>query len=359
MTMISDTVYSHPGSFTWSLTQDLDAILTLASQDLATLDGARIFLTGGTGFIGTWILETLRHAELSGTIKTETIILTRNPDGFRAKAPHLSDHKSFHLIKGDVLDFDGPEGSFTHVIHGATDASAALNANDPRAMFDTVLTGTRRTLDFACAKNARRVLHMSSGAVYGRQPWTLSQVPEDYAGAPDCTAPVNTYAEAKRAAEMLCAIYGKQFGLPVSIARIFALLGPYLTLDIHFAAGNFIRDAMAGRTVTVQGDGRPCRSYLYAADLVVWLLALLVRGTPGRAYNVGSDETVSIRTLAARIAILIGSGDFDVLGAADQGWNPGRYVPATSAIERDLGVRRTVSLNDAIRRTAFWNGWKP
>ena len=171
--------------------------------------------------------------------------------------------------------------------------------------------------------------------------------------------PVNSYAEAKRAAEMLCALHAKQFGLEISIARIFAVLGPYQTLDAHFAAGNFINDAMRGRAVVVQGDGRACRSYLYAGDLVVWLLRLLTRGEAGRAYNVGSSESVTIGQLAARVAELIGNGEYKILGAADAGWNPGRYTPSTAAIERDLGVTRTVSLDEFILRTALWNGWKP
>jgi dTDP-glucose 4,6-dehydratase len=202
------------------------------------------------------------------------------------------------------------------------------------------------------------VLFLSSGAVYGNQPWELARVPEDYRGAPDCLDPRATYAEAKRAAEMLCAIYGKQFGLTVSIARIFALLGPYLPLDIHFAAGNFIRDAMAGRAVVVKGNGLPERSYLYASDLTVMLWHLLAKGRASEPYNLGSDESISVRDLAALVARTLGTGEFTVLGAADKGWNQGRYVPDTSKIARDFGLQRTVSLEAAVRRTALWNGWK-
>jgi nucleoside-diphosphate-sugar epimerase len=157
---------------------------------------------------------------------------------------------------------------------------------------------------------------------------------------------------------MMCAIYGKQFTLQISIARIFALLGPYLSLGIHFAAGNFIRDAMQGKPVVVQGNGLPCRSYLYAADLTVWLWHLLQRGAPNKPYNVGSDESVSIRQLAQRTSTVLGAGDYQVLNTVDEGWNLGRYVPDTSQIAQDLGLYKTVSLDEAIRRTALWNGWK-
>lgn len=342
----------------WTIERDLQIAATHLKDDLRSLDGARIFLTGGTGFIGTWILELFRYAVMTDKCKAEIVVLTRDVNRFAQKAPHLATCGEFTFIEGDVQDFRTPEGKFTHVIHGATDASADLNQNNPLAMFQTVVKGTSRVLEVARVKDVSRVLHLSSGAVYGKQPWNLTHVPEDYIGAPSCTDPLNSYAEAKRASEMLCSIYTKQFGLSVSIARIFALLGPYLSLDIHFAAGNFIRDAMRGEAVVVQGDGRPHRSYLYASDLVVWLIALLTRGDCGKAYNVGSAESISIADLARRISGILGTGAVKVLGSSDAGWNTGRYVPRTDAIEASLGVKQTVHLDEAIRRTAQWNGWK-
>ncbi len=342
----------------WSLTSDLDFVVDAVGEVWGDLKGARLFVTGGTGFIGCWLLEALRHADLKMGLGLRVTVLTRDPGAFSRKAPHLANYAGFRLVAGDVASFASPDGSFSHLIHAATDASADLNERNPRQMFDTVVEGTRRALDFAVEKKIGRCLFLSSGAVYGQQPWEIERVGEDYAGAPDCTNPKNAYAEAKRAAEMLCGIYQKQFDLRIAIARIFALLGPYLSLDIHFAAGNFILDAMQGKPVIVQGNGQPCRSYLYASDLTVWLLHMLVRAKPGKPYNVGSDESVSIRDLAERTARLLGTGEFRILGAADTGWNPGRYVPKTDLVAHELGLYRTVSLDEAIRRTALWHGWK-
>lgn len=335
------------------LASDLDAVDAALAPLWPRLDGARIFMTGGTGFIGRWMLEALARAPADA----EVTLLSRDPDGFAARAPHLA--ARFRLVRGDVLDFTAPPGDFTHVIHAATDASAALNRNDPRRMFDTILQGTRNALDLAADRGARRVLFLSSGAVYGVQPWAMEHVPEDWHGGPDPLDPRSAYGAGKRAAEMLCAIYGRQFGLDVVGARIFALLGPLLSLDIHFAAGNFIRDAMAGRTIRVEGDGQAVRSYLYAADLTVWLWTLLLAGAPGSFCNVGSEEAVSIAELAQRTATILGAPGVEILGRPDPGWNPGRYVPATARIREQLGVAPTIGLDEAIRRTALWNGWKP
>jgi dTDP-glucose 4,6-dehydratase len=342
----------------WTFRNDLDFVLASTQGVWSHLDGARIFITGGTGFIGCWLLETLRHANRELGVDVHVTVLTRNVRAFAAKAAHLHEHPGFEFIEGNALDFASPPGDISHLIHAATDASAHLNEHDPRTMFTTVLEGTRRALDLAVEKGVQRVLFLSSGAVYGQQPWDMQNVSESWLGGPDCLDPRATYAEAKRAAEMLCSIYHKQFGLQIGIARIFALLGPYLSLGIHFAAGNFIRNAMAGKAVTVNGNGRPCRSYLYASDLTVWLWNLLQRAPSCRAYNVGSPVSISVAELAQTTSTLLGTGEVHILGASDAGWNLGRYVPDPTRIRDEMELQQTVSLDEAILRTALWNGWR-
>jgi len=343
----------------WSFADDLYEVHARVGADWQAFRNARMFITGATGFIGRWLLETLRHADAVEQLGVEVTILTRDPEAFARKAPNLAEWSRLSVLRGDVKSFAFPEGECTHVVHAATEASAELNTNNPRAMFDTVVAGARRVLDFAVEKKAARVLNLSSGAVYGPQPWEVEHVTEDWRGSPDCTNPVNAYAEGKRAAEMLCAIYGKQFGLHITSARIFAVLGPYLPLDTHFAAGNFLRDAMAGRKIVVQSDGRACRSYIYAGDLAAALWVMLARGPAGRAFNLGSEEVVSIRELAERVAAVLGSAGHEVLGRPDVGWNPGRYAPDMSAFTAEFGPAQRVSLEEAILRTARWNGWTP
>jgi nucleoside-diphosphate-sugar epimerase len=341
----------------WAFEQDLKQVLVDNSAIWPMLHSARLFITGGTGLIGRWLLESLRLADQRLGLGAQATILTRNPAAFAQKAPHLSRYPAFQFIAGDVRDFDSPPGEYSYVLHAATDASKTLNDHDPRQMFDTVVRGTRRALDFAVEKSARRFFFLSSGAVYGPQPWSVERLSEDWTGGPDFTDPTATYAEAKRAAEMLCNIYAKQFGLDTATARIFAVLGPHLDLDIHFAAGNFIRDAMAGRSVVVESSGEACRSYLYLSDLTTWLWQIMVRAAPGSAYNVGSEDWISIRDLAEKTANLLGSGRFEIRGESDTGWNPGRYVPDTTRARLELGLKASVPLDEAIRRTAMWNGW--
>ena len=342
----------------WSFQDDLDAMFAALEGDWPKLAGKRIFMTGGTGFIGRWMLEALANADRRLHLGVKVRIVTRDPAAFAIKAPHLATYSAFEFLPADVLNLEPDGERYDHVIHAATDASADLNENDPRRMFDTIVEGTRRLLDFTLAAKAVRFFFLSSGAVYGCQTEEIEHVTEDYLGGPDVTAHRNAYAEGKRAAEMLCAIYAKQFGLDVVTARIFALLGPLLSLDIHYAAGNFIRDAMAGRKVVVQSAGTAVRSYLYAADLTIWLWTIFLRARPNSVYNVGSEEGTSIAQLADRVASLLGDSGSKVLGRPDAGWNAGHYVPSTAKIRNELGLSPTVGLDEAIRRTAIWNGWK-
>lgn len=342
----------------YRLADDLDAIFARLASLWPRLAGARLYVTGGTGFIGRWLLETLADADRRLALGVRVTVLSRDPARFALQAPHLTGNPSFRFVTGDVGSLTPDGERYTHVLHAATDASAELNLNDPRRMFDTVLNGTRRALDFALAAEAKRFFFFSSGAVYGAQPWAAERIAEDWTGGPDPTEPKNAYAEGKRAAEMLCAIYAKQFGLETVNARIFALLGPLLNLGIHFAAGNFIMDAIAGRTVSVHGAGTAVRSYLYIADLTAWLWTILLTAPAGAVYNCGSEKAVSIAALAERVAAVLGGPGFEILGRPDPGWNPGRYVPATAKIRNELGVAETVDLDEAIRRTAAWNGWK-
>ncbi len=337
---------------------DLLAVLQQTEPLWEAIRGERIFLTGATGFFGAWLLETFAYANRKLALKAEAVALSRRPEDFQAKMPHLFTDLSIRLHRGDVRSFDAPEGTFRYVVHAATEASAKQLAEAPAEMLSTILAGTERTLDFAVKHGAERLLLTSSGAVYGRQPSEVVHLPESYFGAPDPTQVSSVYAEGKRASELLCALYAKQYGLQCAIARCWAFCGPHLALDIHFAIGNFIRDVMAGGSIRIGGDGTPTRSYLYAGDLATWLWTMLFRAPSMVGYNVGSAHSVSILELAEAVQSAMGVNvGIAVAKQPIPGAPVSRYVPAVEQIERELNVHETVSLAETIRRTAAWYGW--
>jgi dTDP-glucose 4,6-dehydratase len=184
----------------------------------------------------------------------------------------------------------------------------------------------------------------------------MTHVAETYTGAPDAANAASAYGEGKRIAETMCACYASAHGVDALIARCFAFVGPYLPLDTHFAIGNFIRDAMRGEAILVSGDGTPTRSYLYAADLAVWLWTILLRGTSGRPYNVGSRREVTIGDLARAVGSAVEPGvPVIVAGTPVPGANPHRYVPDVARAETELGLREWIPLESAIERTIDWH----
>lgn len=333
--------------------EDLEAIAHGLGDIAGDLKAANLFVTGGTGFFGRWLLESFVHLNRACSLGARMTVLSRDPAKFLASAPQVADD-SVRFVAGDVRDFAFPEGAFTHVIHAATEASAKLGDEAPLTMFDVIVTGTRRTLDFAVRAGARRLLYVSSGAIYGPQPPEVSHIVEDsfFGFAPNDRRVA--YMEGKRSAEFMCAVYAARHGLTVPIARCFAFVGPHLPLDTHFAIGNFLNDRLHVRTIRVGGDGSPLRSYLYASDMTTWLWRILLKGESVRAYNVGSDQALTIRELAETVARPAGLAVV-VEGAGKPSGLRNQYVPSMRRAAEELGCAVDIDLPAAIEKTLRWN----
>ena len=343
---------------------DLDHVVSKTAGLWDDLRGKRLFITGGTGFFGRWLLESLIAANDRLGLDARATVLSRDPAAFQGNMPHVAGHRSVSLAAGDMCTCEMKGERFDYVIHAAVEPlfpspssfAPHPSSSDPLALFEKNVAGTRNSLELARCCGARRFLLVSSGAVYGRQPAEITHVPEDYAGAPDPLDPFTTYGQAKRASEFLCAAFGRKHGIDTVVVRCFAFVGPHLQLDAHYAIGNFIRDALRGGPIQVNGDGTPRRSYLHAADLAIWLWTSLFRGRAGRVYNVGSDADLSIRELAdevrkgvaPRAEIRIANRKSPIAERFE------RYVPDIARARAELGLDIWISLPDAITRTAEW-----
>ena len=173
--------------------------------------------------------------------------------------------------------------------------------------------------------------------------------------------PANVYGIAKRAGEHLCALYLDAYGLHTVIARCFAFVGQDLPLDVHFAIGNFIRDALWRDEIVVAGDGTPLRSYLDQRDLAHWLLTLLEGGSAGRAYNVGSDQPVSIADLAHLVRDTVAPGKtVRIVGQRQYGAiERDRYIPDIERARKEMGLTVQIPLRSAITATAEAHWGRP
>jgi nucleoside-diphosphate-sugar epimerase len=326
----------------------------LSNLDLSELDKKRIFITGGTGFFGIWLLSVLRTLNERG-VSVEVCVLSRDPGAFLSRYPQFQSLAWLSFTVGNVRDFTIPTGRFDFLLHAATETSASAHL-DPVGIFDDIVLGTRQVLRVAQTCGVRRMLLISSGAVYGPQPLGLTHQPDDSQLACSSLLSASAYGEGKRVMELMGAMLQDRLGIESVVARCFAFCGPGLSLDGHFAIGNFVRDALFREQITVYGDGSPMRSYLYGADLAVWLLYLLLKGEGGVSYNVGSDEALSIKDLAFLVRDVLAPGKpVELLHQGDSKSLFRQYYVPSITRARALGCKPWTSLEESLLLTRqYW-----
>lgn len=348
--------------------EDLERVTALLAPRLEMWRDARLLVTGASGFFGSWLVETFHHANQALGLNARLLGVAGPGEDLARGCPHLLALGDVQIVQAEIQSLRGelraqaPE--WCERIDAVFHAAIYVNATDferrPLATLESAVLGTWEALELARGARARRFVFMSSGAVYGAQPPATALLDEEHPAALDPAAFQAAYGEGKRIGETLCASYLQQHGLSTSIARPFAFVGPHLPIDKHFAIGNFIRDALRGGPITVESDGTPHRSYLYAADLSAWLWKILCDGAPGRAYNVGSERALPLREVAELVARVASPGlGVEVRGTPRPGQPPSRYVPSTLRARRELGLSETVPLDDAVRRTLAWHRGAP
>lgn len=343
---------AHPPLPASDLAEVSERVMAVAGD----LRGASILVTGGTGFVGTWLVESFLHLDRIADLGARMVVLTRDADAYAARAPHLVSDRRLSIQVGTLGlagCFDGLEG-ITHVIHAGSDVNRRMSPEEALEALRTLDQGTEELLEAAKAWPMKRFLYISSAAVYGK-PHEGVPMTEDCSNGPSTLGPESAYGMGKRIAELRTCLHASSAGYTAVVARLGAFIGPLLPLDGGFAVGNFMADVLAGRRVRIQGDGTAIRCYQYAADLAVWLWMLLLRGEPGEAYNVGGEAAVSMRELAQWVARAGGAQGVDVLGRRAPGLPPDRYCPSVEKAIRALGLENRTGLEEAIRRTLYWH----
>lgn len=313
-----------------------------------------LFITGATGFFGKCILQTIICANKQYNLQIKIIALSRSPQKFHSQFPEFK-NEMISWINGDVKNFEFPTSPVDFIIHAATDVNPDLENDKSLKLYNDIVIGTRHVLDLGKIKNTSAILYISSGAVYGKQPHSISNIPESYNNIINKEDEVSSYSEGKRDAEMHCQIYNELHHLNIKIARCFSFVGPYLPLNSNFAIGNFINDAIHKKPININGDGTPFRTYLYTADLVIWLLKILIYGKSNYPYNVGSDQPINIENLAILINKVSRNNVKINIARTKKEMPPSRYVPSIDRARSELNLNVYTTLNDAILRTIKFN----
>ncbi|MCX6953062.1 MAG: NAD(P)-dependent oxidoreductase [Verrucomicrobia bacterium] len=335
---------------------DVDAVLSGRVQQLTALRGQHLFISGGTGFLGTWLLEIIKALNDSYGFDLKVTVYSRQARAFAERFPHLGRIAGAHFEDGDIRYISELPRDVRYVIHAAALTDRRRFVSQPSTVAEVNSVGTLRLLRAAnLLEDVQKFVLLSSGLIYGGQPWDLPRVGEAFAGALRCNDVNAVYAESKRFAEVVAQSVMSEAKLPVVTLRPFAFVGPYQSLQLPWAVTDFIRDSFTGGPIRIMGDGSTVRSLMYASDYAFWVLAALALGRPRETYNVGSPEPVELSALAAMITRCFAPVPEIRTGLGQTDHERNRLVPDVSRAQRDLGVQVTVPLSEAIQRTITWN----
>jgi UDP-glucuronate decarboxylase len=331
------------------------SIIERESSAWSMLDGEIIFMTGGTGFFGVSMLYSLFSAKKKHNLNIHITILTRNIRKFKNNHPVLSGAGFIDFIQGDVVDFDFPDKKFSKIFHFATtSANETFNGEDQLKKYKTLINGTERVMRLAGICGANKVIFTSSGVAYGQPPEEMIKIDESYFGALESTNPAVALAQGKRSAEFIIAYYAEKYGIDYVVARCFSFVGPLLPLNLHYAIGNFVFDALYKDSIKIKGDGSAIRSYMDVSDLIVWVLIFSSSKCKYRMYNIGSDYGISILDLAKKVRDIVSPNkEIDIQGDKDYSvgnFSRNFYVPNINRSRKEHGLDVWVDLEQAVYR---------
>ncbi len=324
---------------------------------LSPLRSSRVVVTGGTGFVGSWLLEMISLLNEDHNFQTRVHIIAHEVDAFKKRHPQLVARPEITFVKNDVRHLLELPRDTNWLVHAAAIRDRQFHSTWPIETLATIATGTEQVLraSLQCSE-LKMFMNLSSGLVYGSQPDDVPRVPENFSGAPPLNNVNAIYAQAKRYGENLCTAYRAQERLPTMSVRPFSFIGPFQDLDSPWAVTNFIRDAINGKDVRVLGDGKALRSYMYPSDMALWMLVMMVSSEPGACYNVGSPDEINLADLAKKIVDYTSPSSRVLLSMGDSlNSKFSRLVPDVNLAIEKLKLKQTVTLNQAIAKTIEWH----
>lgn len=337
---------------------DVSAICSDLAGTLGSLAGTQLLITGGSGFLCSYLLEIVAY--LNDKVFAEpcrVISLDNLRSGIAERTAHLSGRPDFRFIAHDVSQPFHLNEPVDWIVHGAGIASPTFYRRFPLETIDVNVSGTRRMLDLARQTNARSILYISTSEIYGDPDPAHIPTREDYRGNVSCTGPRACYDESKRMAETLCWVYHSLYRVPVKVIRPFNVYGPGQRLDDKRIIPDLMSAALDRRPIELFSDGRATRSLCYVSDAIRALLCILLSDSNGEAFNVGNDEReITIGDLAELVSEVGGPPRLQISHrtSEDQHYltdNPQRRCPDLAKLRDRYSWRPRVSLREGLERT--------
>lgn len=325
-------------------------------DSFSVLNNRSILITGGTGFVGKWIVEMISYINSFSSLNIKLYLLGRDITKFKEDVPHLAQKTFVNFIEQDVRYLHELPADINYIINAAGSPDNREHVSEPLRTIETYYKGTQSLLDSASRiPDLKKIVHLSSHQVYGNNGTGLP-LNENSFGSIEGLNIANCYAESKRISETICSYYKNNLSLPIVILRPFAFIGPYQDLEKPWAINGFIRDAILGGPIRILGNGLTERSYLYASDMAYCILKSLVDGEIGEIYNLGSNSPISLNDLAIKIQNHSPS-DIEIVSRSSKEnyLSVSKLFPNTDKINKEINFKEIFSIDEAIERTILWN----
>lgn len=348
---------------------DLDYLCQQLQADFPKLEGKKLLITGGAGFLGYYLVQGVLHWNKMADAQIQLTVYDNYIRGVPQWLMDLKDDPAINLVKHDITQpLPADIADFQYIIHAASIASPTYYRLHPIETMDANVNGLRFLLEYCRQRQQSQTpvagfLFFSTSEIYGDPSPDAIPTPETYRGNVSCTGPRACYDESKRYGETLCVNFAQQYGLPITVARPFNNYGPGLKITDRRVIPDFARDIFAGKDIVMFSDGSPTRTFCYITDAIAGYYKILLRGQPGEAYNIGVEEPeISIAQLAEQLTA-IARQRFNYTGqvirqtSGDQAYlvdNPNRRCPIIAKARQDLGFTPTISITEGLERTLVW-----
>ncbi len=352
---------------------DLVYIINSLTEEMTKLSGKRVLITGGAGFLGYYLVQSLvKWNDINKNSNSDLIQIVVYDNFMRGKPSWLLDLEIRNAITLKAHDITDPLpndiGDVSYIIHAASIASPIYYRKHPIETMDANVNGLRILLDFLKARRAEDkfvggLLYFSTSEIYGDPSEEFIPTPETFRGYVSCTGPRASYDESKRYGETLCVNFARQYNLPIRIARPFNNYGPGLKLTDGRALPDFCNNVLSNKDIILLSDGSPTRTFCYVADAIIGYLKVLTIGSNGEAYNIGTEiPEISMCQLAEMIierskVLYNYEGQLVFNKSEDKDYltdNPNRRCPVIEKAKKDLGYNPTITIDEGILRSLIW-----
>lgn len=322
---------------------------------LAPLKNKSVYISGGSGFVGKWLIEAINYLNQHHNFNVHVTALSRTIRQQGHLHPQVFNKKHIDLIETDIKGLTTINRDVSYVVHLAASPDNRDHSSDPVKVMNDIFVGTNKALDASTRLDKlTNFLHFSSGLVNGPMPFALDQLQEgNYLGL-NCATTNTVYAEAKRSAETLAQGYRSLYKLPLTVLRPFAFIGPYQSIERPWAINNFIRDSLNAQPIRILGDEQTVRSYMYPSEMAYWSLLALANPQSGSVFNLGSSDGKNLRTIAQIVEKNFNNKNGIVTTSLQNTGLLTKFVPSTEKFESMYKVKRKLTTEQAIERAVQW-----